>query len=97
MEKVRLLASPTCDAIPRVFHARVGAAGSEADERAGNGAGQTRLPREATSECTFELSGNVLLFPIISGLMSRSLFDISEAFLEQMLASVALAFSFSPC
>lgn len=34
-----------------------GAAGSEADERAGDGAGQTRLPGEAASERTSGLSG----------------------------------------
>ncbi|CAG00441.1 unnamed protein product, partial [Tetraodon nigroviridis] len=42
---------------PRQRHG--GAAGSEADERAGDGAGQTRLPREATSERTFGLSDDI--------------------------------------
>ncbi len=37
--------------------ASLGAAGSEADEWAGNSAGQTRLPRETTSKCTPGLSG----------------------------------------
>lgn len=40
--------------------ASVGAAGSEADEWAGNSAGQTWLPRETASERTPGLSGNVV-------------------------------------